>query len=104
MIPRAKLKHRSLHPARAFRIFEPAFGAVAIAIFSEGVLIAVDSPGITSHQGAAGNELPADGSAGRWHDSFDHHPESGVHPESFLDASVEVGQFAGFGERGLEVG
>lgn len=104
MISGAKLKHSPLHLVGAVRICEPALWAVVITIFSERILITLYNPGITSHKSAPGDQVPADSGSRRWHDTFDVHPESGVHAECFLNASVEIGQLTGFRESGLEVG
>lgn len=103
MIPRAEIEHGSLHPARRLRISEPALRAVGIAVFSERAFITLHDPGVTSHERTARDEVPADSGSRRWYDAFGHHPQSRVHAEPFLNASVEIGQLARFGERDLEV-
>ena len=103
MGPGAEMEQGSIHPARALLIRKPTLWAVGVAVFPERFPITLHDPGVTSHKGAAGDEMPADGGSGRWHDAFGHHAESGVHAECFLDASVEIGQFTGFGKGGLEV-
>ena len=63
----------------------------------------MQNPRVTCNNRAARNIIPTDSGAGLWYDTFGQDPQSWVHAQGFLNASVEVGQFAGLGVRGLEV-
>ena len=104
MRPPAKLKHGSFHIARRLGVAQPPLGTIGVAIVAKGLPVALHDPGVAADDGPARDGDAADLGPGGRDDAFEHGAEGGTHAEGFLDAGVEVGQLAGLGEGGLEVG